>query len=226
MEGRSIEVFTVNAFTAEPFAGNPASVCLLEDPSPPDALLQGIAAQMNHSETAFVTRLSEGDQFDTADTFRLRWFTPTTEVKLCGHGTMAAAAVLFKVQFLDRDRNVVVGNKQPQLTFVTRWELRLTAVRDEDRIELELPLNAPQPVPAERFAQLAAAVCGQLPVAESQLSEETGKLLLRLEDSCTVRQLEELKVRGKRGRDTRAYVLHGEMFRDGKLLSQGVHSCA
>ncbi|XP_043210053.1 phenazine biosynthesis-like domain-containing protein 1 [Amphibalanus amphitrite] len=183
MEGRSIEVFTVNAFTAEPFAGNPASVCLLEDPSAPDVLLQGIAAQMNHSETAFVTRLSEGDQFDTADTFRLRWFTPTTEVKLCGHGTMAAAAVLVKV----------VGNKQPQLTFVTRWELRLTAVRDEDRIELELPLNAPQPVPAQRFAQLAAAVCGQLPVAESQLSEETGKLLLRLEDSCTVRQLEELK---------------------------------
>ena len=97
MEGRTIEVFTVNAFTSAPFAGNPASVCLLEDPSAPDALLQAVAAQMNHSETAFVTRLSETDRFDTADTFRLRWFTPTTEVKLCGHGTMAAAAVLFKV---------------------------------------------------------------------------------------------------------------------------------
>ena len=98
MEGRSIEVFTVNAFTAAPFAGNPASVCLLEDAATPDSLLQAVAAQMNHSETAFVTRLDQRDQFASAAAFRLRWFTPTTEVPLCGHGTMAAAAVLFKVR--------------------------------------------------------------------------------------------------------------------------------
>ena len=97
MEGRQIEVFTVNAFTSAPFCGNPASVCLLEGADTPDSLLQGVAAQMNHSETAFVSRLAEGDDFSAAHTFRLRWFTPTTEVKLCGHGTMAAAAVLFKV---------------------------------------------------------------------------------------------------------------------------------
>ena len=88
-----------------------------------------------------------------------------------------------------------MGNKQPKLTFVTRWELRLTAVQDGDRIELELPLNVPQPVPSERYRQLATAVCGQLPIAELQLSEVTGKLLLRLDDSCTVSQLEEMKVR-------------------------------
>ena len=94
----------------------------------------------------------------------------------------------------------MVGNKQSQLTFVTRWDLRLTAAQDGDRIELELPINAPQPVPAERFEQLAAAVCGELPVADTQLSEQTGKLLLRLDDGCTVLQLEELRVRG-RGRE-------------------------
>ena len=87
----------MNAFTSSPFAGNPASVCLLEDAAVPDALLKGVAAQMNHSETAFVTRVAEEDEFGTADTFRIRWFTPTTEVKLCGHATLAAAAVLFKV---------------------------------------------------------------------------------------------------------------------------------
>ena len=89
MEGRQIEVFTVNAFTSAPFCGNPASVCLLEEADTPDSLLRGVAAQMNHSETAFVTRLEGGDEFSTAHTFRLRWFTPTTEVKLGGHGPLA-----------------------------------------------------------------------------------------------------------------------------------------
>ncbi|XP_037073414.1 phenazine biosynthesis-like domain-containing protein 1 [Pollicipes pollicipes] len=153
MEGRLQEVFTVNAFTASPFAGNPASVCLLELELSEEQL-QGVAAQMNHSETAFVTRLDTGAAFQTADTFQLRWFTPTTEVQLCGHATLVAAAVLFKA----------VENQQPKLTFITRWGLHLTARRDGDRIELEL-----------------------------QLSAATGKLLLRLADSCTVQQLEALK---------------------------------
>jgi PhzF family phenazine biosynthesis protein len=73
-----IPYYQVNAFTTETFGGNPAGVCPLQD-WPADALLQRIAAENNLSETAFFTR---EDGF-----YRLRWFTPVTEVDLCGHAT-------------------------------------------------------------------------------------------------------------------------------------------
>lgn len=79
-------LYQVDAFTTEPFKGNPAAVCLLSKPKS-DAWLQAFAAEMNLSETAFL--LSDGEDW------RLRWFTPKTEVDLCGHATLASAAVLF-----------------------------------------------------------------------------------------------------------------------------------
>jgi predicted PhzF superfamily epimerase YddE/YHI9 len=81
-----IRCFHVDAFAGETFRGNPAAVCLL-DAWLADATLQNIAAENNLSETAFI--VPHGGEFD------LRWFTPTTEVDLCGHATLAAAAVLF-----------------------------------------------------------------------------------------------------------------------------------
>lgn len=77
--------YVIDAFTDKAFAGNPAAVCLLEHPLADDAMAS-IAAEMNLSETAFV--LSEGD------VWRLRWFTPTVEVPLCGHATLATARAL------------------------------------------------------------------------------------------------------------------------------------
>ena len=73
-----ISIYTVDAFTTVPFTGNPAAVCLLEDDIS-DAQKQKIAAEMNISETAFVTGVS-GSGFSTPSEFSLRWFTPTTEV--------------------------------------------------------------------------------------------------------------------------------------------------
>src|SRR5262252_10351544 len=81
-----IPYFQVNAFTSDPFGGNPAGVCVLENWLPDD-LLQGIAAENGFSETAFVK--AQDDYFD------LRWMTPTVEVDLCGHATLASAAVIF-----------------------------------------------------------------------------------------------------------------------------------
>jgi len=78
-------LYQVDAFTDEPFKGNPAAVCLLSKPES-DAWLQAFAAEMNLSETAFL--LSDGEGW------HLRWFTPKTEVDLCGHATLASAAVL------------------------------------------------------------------------------------------------------------------------------------
>ncbi|HYN17021.1 MAG TPA: PhzF family phenazine biosynthesis protein, partial [Actinomycetes bacterium] len=79
-------LFQVDAFTAEPFAGNPAAVCLLERDA--DAgWMQRVAAEMNLSETAFLRPEPGG--------YGLRWFTPTVEVELCGHATLASAHVLW-----------------------------------------------------------------------------------------------------------------------------------
>ncbi len=79
-------IYQVDAFTDQMFRGNPAAVCPLKS-WPEDALLQQIAAENNLSETAFFVRRE--------DHFHIRWFTPTVEVELCGHATLAAAWVLF-----------------------------------------------------------------------------------------------------------------------------------
>ncbi|HXT39276.1 MAG TPA: PhzF family phenazine biosynthesis isomerase, partial [Candidatus Angelobacter sp.] len=74
----NIPIYQVDAFTAEPFRGNPAAVCIL--PAPRDEQwMQKVALEMNLSETAFLHRESDG--------WRLRWFTPAVEVALCGHAT-------------------------------------------------------------------------------------------------------------------------------------------
>src|SRR5689334_15120253 len=82
-----MRMFVVDAFTGEAFAGNPAGVCLLEGPADEGWMLK-VAAEMRHSETAFVRPAENGE-------FHLRWFTPAVEVRLCGHATLAAAHALF-----------------------------------------------------------------------------------------------------------------------------------
>ena len=82
-----IPIYQVDAFAEHPFEGNPAAVCPMEEWLP-DEMLQQIAMENNLSETAFFVRKEEG--------YRLRWFTPATEVDLCGHATLASAHVLFK----------------------------------------------------------------------------------------------------------------------------------
>ena len=83
----ALRLIQVDAFTATPYAGNPAAVCLL-DPPRDDAWLQAVAAEMNLAETAFLWRRADG--------FALRWFTPTVEVPLCGHATLASAHALWE----------------------------------------------------------------------------------------------------------------------------------
>jgi PhzF family phenazine biosynthesis protein len=79
-------IVIVDAFATEPFTGNPAGVCVLDAPVP-EAWMQAVAAEVNLSETAF---LVPGD-----DAWSLRWFTPAAEIDLCGHATLASAAVLW-----------------------------------------------------------------------------------------------------------------------------------
>jgi len=173
-----MEIHTVDAFTSKPFTGNPAAVCLLEDDIA-DELKQQIAKEMNISETAFVTKQKQCDKFSTSSSFNLRWFTPSTEVALCGHATLAAATVIFRI----------AGNSSKVISFSTASGI-LTAEREHQKIVLELPVNPPTEVPRQQFLQLVElAACG-LPVKQVLLSTKTKKLLVRLEDQVTRHQLE------------------------------------
>jgi PhzF family phenazine biosynthesis protein len=136
----------VNAFTDKPFAGNPAAVCLPDGPRS-DGWMQHVAAQMNLSETAFLTPERDG--------WRLRWFTPTVEVDLCGHATLASAHALWELGRIRPDAPAV---------FHTRSG-RLTAERAGDRIRLDFPGFRVEP--ADTPAPLDEAL-GVEPVSISQ----------------------------------------------------------
>lgn len=112
----------VDAFTNTPFAGNPAAVCVLPTPKS-DRWMQNVAQEMNLSETAFLLQQDNG--------FSLRWFTPTVEVPLCGHATLASAHVLWSEGHLPSDEVA---------RFYTKSGV-LIAKLQGDWIELDLPVN-------------------------------------------------------------------------------------
>ena len=119
-------LYIVDAFASGPFTGNPAAVWLLES-SADAGWMQFVAAEMNLSETAFL--VPRKDDFD------LRWFTPITEVDLCGHATLASAHVLWETEWLP-------GNEPAR--FHTRSGV-LTATRAGNWIEMDFPATPPEP---------------------------------------------------------------------------------
>lgn len=139
----AIPLIQVDAFTNRPYGGNPAAVCPLPS-SCPDDWMQQVAREMNLSETAFF--------YPEADGYRLRWFTPTTEVDLCGHATLATAHVLWSEGYLA---------DHLQARFYTHSGV-LTARREGDWIELNFPTNLSHAVTPP--AGLAAAL-GITPLA-------------------------------------------------------------
>lgn len=91
-----MKLYQVDAFTSKAFSGNPACVCITDEPLD-TGLMQDIAAEMNLSETAFITERDGGEGFD------LRWFTPAREVDLCGHATLASAHILYQIKHVGAD---------------------------------------------------------------------------------------------------------------------------
>ncbi len=135
-----IPVFQIDAFTAKVFSGNPAAVCLLEEEAEAE-WMQSVAAEMNLSETAFLVPQQDG--------FELRWFTPTTEVDLCGHATLASAHVLWEEGQLAQNDTA---------RFHTRSGL-LTAKLQDDLIELDFPSTPADPIePPEVLSDLIGSV--------------------------------------------------------------------
>jgi PhzF family phenazine biosynthesis protein len=159
-----ILIYQVDAFTRVPFRGNPAAVCILQK-EPEDSVLQSIASEMNLSETAFPYPLEKKPLKDTR-IFSLRWFTPTTEVPLCGHATLATAAVLF----------YDIGVSAEELIFKTKSG-ELSAKKDAKGIRLNFPLNEPIKIDAPK--QLINAM-GVEDFENVAYSERTKSLLIHL----------------------------------------------
>jgi PhzF family phenazine biosynthesis protein len=168
-----IPLFQVDAFTSVPFAGNPAAVCLLEEFPHPE-MMKKIAMEMNLSETAFVVP-AEGRSPDKAKRFAIRWFTPTVEVPLCGHATLAASHILFHEVKTPLEEIIFDSASGP-----------LSAKRSGDGITLDFPIDPPQPVEAP--AEVISAM-GIGEATDVQIARQALMLLVRIQDDKTLRAL-------------------------------------
>lgn len=135
----AVPIYVVDAFANQPFRGNPAAVVILDEDRPAE-WMQQVAAEMKHAETAFVRQVDKD--------WYLRWFTPTTEVDLCGHATLATAHVLFSRDF------------EGPFQFHTKSGV-LTAHAHGDEIVLDFP--AEEPYKADPPADMVA-ILGQDPI--------------------------------------------------------------
>ncbi|MGW2846964.1 PhzF family phenazine biosynthesis protein [Streptomyces sp. NPDC001274] len=162
----------VDAFTDRPFTGNPAGVLVLDsDGFPDDDRLQRIAMELNLSETAFAHPLPPGGEADWA----LRWFTPATEVDMCGHATLATAHVLH-----------TTGAASGTVRFSARCGILAATIHPDGTVTLDFPTAplTPEPVPAG----LAAAL-GAEPLSVHDTGPHIGDLLVEVSDEATVRAL-------------------------------------
>ncbi len=134
-----LDIYQVDAFANAIFQGNPAAVCILDEWLP-DFLLQAVAMEMNLSETVFAVKKDDG--------YRIRWFTPTKEVKLCGHATLATAHILYE-RF---------GIEKGPIRFRSLSGILIASPTDEGLISLDFPANPPKPVALTE--EIRAAVGG------------------------------------------------------------------
>ncbi|CCB73437.1 MULTISPECIES: PhzF family phenazine biosynthesis protein [Streptomycetaceae] len=163
----------VDAFAERPFTGNPAAVVVLDgDRFPAEEGMQRLAAEVNLAETAFTHRLPEGGPAGWA----LRWFTPVTEVAMCGHATLATAHVLH-----------TTGAATGAVRFATRGGVLGASAAGDGRITLDFPaapLTRLDPVPAG-----VAEALGTAPLAAYDTGPDVGDLLVEVADEETVRAL-------------------------------------
>jgi PhzF family phenazine biosynthesis protein len=165
----------VDAFTDRPFAGNPAGVLLLDsDRFPDDSWLQQVATEVNLSETAFAHPLPSGTSGGEAD-WALRWFTPSTEVDMCGHATLATAHVLH-----------TTGTAGGTVRFAARCGILSATAHEDGTLTLDFP-TAPL-TPVETPDGVADAL-GAKVLSAHDTGPHIGDLLVELADEDSVRAL-------------------------------------
>jgi PhzF family phenazine biosynthesis protein len=149
----SVPLFQVDAFADRPFAGNPAAVCVLDAPQEP-SWMQDVAREMNLSETAFLVPSAAGDAF------ALRWFTPTHEVDLCGHATLASAHVLWTEGRLAPDAEARFDTRSGRLAARQGPAGADGKTEDAGWIAMDFPADPPVSAEAPRGLLDALAVAG------------------------------------------------------------------
>ena len=159
-----VPIIQVDAFTAHPFGGNPAAVCVLQEPRD-ERWMSRVAMEMNLSETAFLHPIADG--------YLLRWFTPAVEVDLCGHATLASAHVLWSEAHIDPNATA---------RFHTKSGL-LTCKKKGSWIEMDFPAKLEQP--AEAPPRLAEALGAE----PNYVGKNQFDYLIELADEHTVRTL-------------------------------------
>ncbi|MEV5379263.1 PhzF family phenazine biosynthesis protein [Streptomyces nondiastaticus] len=162
----------VDAFTDRPFAGNPAGVVLFDGAFPEDDRLQKIAAEVNLSETAFARPLTGASQ--DAD-WALRWFTPLTEVDMCGHATLATAHVLH-----------TTGAATGTVRFAARCGVLTATAHEDGSITLDFPTA---PLTPAALPEGVAGVLGAEVRSAHDTGPHIGDLLVELADEKAVRAL-------------------------------------
>ena len=170
---KELAIFVVDSFSETPFSGNPAAVCLVPyRTSLTEQSKQKIAAEMNHSETAFIQELSPEQLFGTASLFNLQWFTPTCEVSMCGHATLASAYVLF----------TQCRNRNNEISFSAKCGTLKTQMTPEGSVSMDFPLASLEDTKEDVSGILRAVLTDPWPQIEHKFSPQTGKLLIRLPD--------------------------------------------
>lgn len=159
-----MKIYQVDSFTSKPFAGNPAGVCITDSPLN-DSQMQNIAAELNASETAFLVKQDCG--------YSLRWFTPETEVDLCGHATLASAHILYENTYMKPNEKVI---------FNTKSEI-LSAQKNGDMITLDFPIK---PVTQIETPQTIIKLLGVKPI---YCGKSRMDLLVELDNEEEVRAL-------------------------------------
>ncbi|SCZ78449.1 PhzF family phenazine biosynthesis protein [Acidaminobacter hydrogenoformans] len=174
METKQLQYFHVDAFTEVPFAGSPTGVILMDE-ALPDEVMQAIAAELNHSETAFVAKLPPEAARSQCAFYALRWFTPEVEVQLSGSATLAAAKVLQQE----------LGENSPCIVFKTLYGEIFTRMRDED-ITITLPLDDYEPLdPSEQVLWYLGINNYQRAVYSRNLK----KLIIEVDDELTLSRI-------------------------------------
>lgn len=176
-----VDIYTVDAFTDELFKGNPAAVCTsfrdTVHSTDLDRLFQQIATEMNLSETAFITKANEFSSTNTR--YFLQWFTPVSEIDLCGHATLATAHIIFERILKDSSIN--------ELIFETKkvGELKIKKCNNnQNQLELNFPMGDPQPIEFDHQIlnelKLKLNISSTQEILSTQLCKRTKYLLLHL----------------------------------------------
>jgi len=177
MSENELNIYVVDAFTDELFSGNPAGVCICGHENLSDHLKQRIAREMKHSETAFIQTIDQENAV-----YGLSWWTPVTEVILCGHATLGSAYVLFSQNY----------TKSTKITFKTLSGDLIVSKKDE-LFQMDFPRGSCAPVSLPEYSKLqlqAALNLNPSDLLDSHHDPKSGKLILEVSNFNAIKNLQ------------------------------------